>query len=217
MPSHYGAAYYLDLMAMPVDAYAMVSRLRARKLQPHIKPSDTVFEFGVGSGLNLASLDCAGRTGFDINPNSSVEAAKHGIQMVGAEDAGRYDIVICHHVLEHVLSPAECLNSLRDRLNTNGRLLLYVPYEEQRRYQKHIASDPNHHLYSWTPHTLANLLSECGYDVQSASLGAFGYERFAARIAAQYRLGAMGFHLIHRLAHLLRGEREVRLVARRRG
>ena len=63
------------------------------------------------------------------------------------------------------------------------KFLLFVPYEEQRRYQRYIASDNNYHFYSWTPHTLANLVIECGFSL-IRSARHFGYGRFCARLAA---------------------------------
>ena len=109
MTSHYDAGYHFDKMAMPETAYAMVSRSRAQKIQPYIGRSDKVFEFGVGSGLNLASLTCGVRRGFDVNPSSTDVARRCQVEMVGSLDAsgGTYDVVICHHVLEHLLAPAE--------------------------------------------------------------------------------------------------------------
>ena len=87
MTSHYDAGYHFDKMAMPETAYAMVSRSRAQKIQPYIGRSDKVFEFGVGSGLNLASLTCGVRRGFDVNPSSTDVARRCQVEMVGSLDA----------------------------------------------------------------------------------------------------------------------------------
>lgn len=217
MTAHYDSAYYLKKVAMPEAAFAMLSRARARKIQPHIKPSDRVFEFGVGSGLNLASLVCAARHGSDINPSSNDVARQHGIEVIDSPDRvdGIYDAVVCHHVLEHLTAPAECLVSLRSLLRPGGKLLLYVPYEKERRYRKHIATDDNHHLYSWTPHTLANLVIECGFTLKCAKLGMFGYDRISARLAAALGVGDAGFRIIRQCGHLIRREHEVCVVATR--
>jgi SAM-dependent methyltransferase len=215
MTSHYDADYHFDKLTMPDAAYAMVSRSRAQKMQPYIGRADKVFEFGVGSGLNLASLTCGVRRGFDVNQSSTDVASRSQVEIVNSLEAsvGAYDVVICHHVLEHLLAPAECLVNLRRLLRPGGTLLLFVPYEEQRRYRKHIASDRNYHFYSWTPHTLANLVIESGFNLQFAKLGIFGYDRFSARLAANLRLGDVGFRFLRGCAHFVRREREVRIVA----
>ena len=219
MTSHYDSAYYLKKVAMPEAAYVMLSRARARKLQPHIRPSDRVFEFGGGSGLNLASLVCAARHGSDINPSSNEVARQHGIEIVDSLDRidDAYDAVVCHHVLEHLTAPAECLVSVRPLLRVGGTLLLFVPYDEGRRYRKHIATDDNHHLYSWNPHTLANLVIECGFTLKSATLGMFGYDRISARLATALRVGDAGFRIIRQCGHLIRREHEVCVIAMRPG
>ena len=217
MTAHYDAEYHFDKLAMPETEYAIVSRARARKFQPYIGGSDRIFEFGVGSGLNLASLTCAVRRGFDVNASSTEVANQSRVEIVPSLDAagGPYDVVICHHVLEHLLAPAECLVRLRNLLRPGGKLLLYVPYEEQPRYRRYIESDRNHHFFSWTPHTLGNLVLECGFELQVAKLGRFGYDRFCARLAVKLRLGDAGFRLLRRCLHLVRREREVCIVANR--
>jgi hypothetical protein len=102
-------------------------------------------------------------------------------------------------------------------LRAGGTLLLFVPYEEGRRYRKHIVTDRNHHLYSWTPHTLANLAIETGFNLRSAAVARFGYDRFSARLASSLHLGDVGFRFIRRSLHLFRNEREVCVVATRPG
>jgi SAM-dependent methyltransferase len=217
MPSHYDEAYYRSTLDMSDAMFVMASKLRAQKLQPSIGPSDRVLEFGVGSGLNLASLVCGARHGYDINPISNVVARKNGIELVEPSKIERetYDVVICHHVLEHLMAPVECLMEAHRLLRHGGTLLLFVPYEEQPRYRKHMSNDPDHHLYSWTPHTLANLVIECGFKLRSASVGTFGYDRICARWAVKFGLGEAGYRFIHQGAHLIRPEREVRVVAER--
>lgn len=213
----YGSHYYYSRMAMSDRAYAMVACVRSGKMQPHVKPQDRVFEFGVGSGLAMAGLRCAARDGFDVNPAATIEAARHGITILNSIDgiSSAYDVVICHHVLEHMNNPADCLATLRRLLRPNGKLLLFVPFEEQRRYRRHIADDPNHHLYSWTPHTLHNLVEDSGFAVHSAGLGHFGYDRVAAQIATRLHSGELGFRFLRRCGHIVRPEREIRIVASR--
>jgi len=217
MSTHYDEAYFRSGLDMSDAAFALVSRLRAQKIQPYVGASDKVFEYGVGTGLNIALLNCGVRHGYDINQSSNAETRKHGIELINPTrcEAGTYDVVICHHVLEHLLDPAECLKEIIHLLRRNGKLLLFVPYEEQRRFRKHISKDLNHHLYSWTPHTLSNLIIECGFSLRSAGVGRFGYDRFCARLAVKFSIGNVGYRFIRRCAHLLRPEREVIIVAER--
>jgi hypothetical protein len=63
--------------------------------------------------------------------------------------------------------------------------------------------------------TLANLVTDCGWTVEDAGVGRFGYDRFAAKMTTRLKLCYHGFRTIRALVHLLKPALEVRLVARR--
>jgi len=209
-----GRRYHELKRAIPDAAIPWVARSRARKLQPFIKPSDVVFEYGVGYGWNLLGLQCALKLGYDVSDFLKADLEKHGIQFVStSESENSADVVICHHTLEHVLNPSETLEQIGRILRPKGKLLLFVPFEKERRYRSFDPAEPNHHLYSWNVQTLGNLATESHYSIQSASVGRFGYDRFAAKLALKLRLGEPGFNTIRSIAHLLRPGLEVRIVA----
>jgi SAM-dependent methyltransferase len=212
-----GRRYHFDKRGIPADAYPWIARLRAEKFGAHVRPADVVFEFGVGAGWNLAALDCARRLGHDVTEFLEPELSRRGIEFVADTRrlaAGAVDVVICHHVLEHVMEPAAVLREILRLLRPGGTLLVSVPFERERRYRRYESTEPNHHLYSWNPQTLGNLISESGLIVVSAGLGQFGYDRFAAVWAARLRAGELGFRWIRTVAHGLQPGREVRVVAR---
>jgi SAM-dependent methyltransferase len=211
-----GRYYHESRFAIPDAAYSWVARSRARKIAPHVSAGNTVIEFGVGHGWNLAVLSCRERIGFDVATHVAPIVRKQGIAFVErGEDlrSGSADVLICHHVLEHVPNPASTLVELRRILSPGGRLLLYVPYETERRFRRYVPGEPDHHLFSWTPQTLGNLVHDCGFSVSSAGTGEYGYDRVAAVWACRLRLGERGFHFLRRLALALRPVREVRIVA----
>lgn len=218
---HYRAAagqqYHGGKRALPAAALPWVARLRAEKFQPHVRPADTVLEFGCGAGWNLRGLACHRRLGHDVSEFLAPELAGAGIEFVPQLEhlpADVADVILCHHALEHVLHPARTLTSLRRLLKSDGRLLLHVPLETARRFRRYDPAEPNHHLYSWNVQTLAALVVECGWRVETAGVGWFGYDRFAAVQALRLGLGEGGYRLLRRGLLLLRPEREVRLVAR---
>jgi hypothetical protein len=102
---------------------------------------------------------------------------------------------------------------MRRLLKPAGRLLLYVPFEREARYEHFRPAEPNHHLYSWNVQTLGNLVQEAGFQVSQAGIGEFGYERFSAAWAAKLRLRQTGFRCLRQFLHLLRPAFEVRLIA----
>lgn len=212
----YDRHYYDAQMAVPADAFIWMSRLRAEKFAAHVKLTDRVFEFGVGSGLDLAQLKCAARVGYDINSAATDEARLHGVEIVAdvsVVSPGSFDVVICHHVLEHLVEPAAMLVRLAKLLKPVGRLLLFVPYEKQARYRRYLPNEKNHHLFSWTPQTLGNLIVACDLTVHSIGLVPFGYERVTSIIAKRIGIGERGFRALHRTALMARPESEICAVA----
>ena len=211
-----GQNYHHGKRCIPEATFPWVAKLRAEKMSPYIAPTDIVFEFGVGFGWNLAQLHCAKRLGYDVSQFLEPIVQKHGIDFV-ADMASlsdhSVDVAICHHTLEHVLNPAEVLHEIKRVLRPNGKLLLFTPYEKERKYRRHNPSEPNHHLYSWNVQTLGNLVQECGFELAVAKLGQFGYDRFAANLASRLHLCEIGFRFIRAMTHLIKPALEVRIVA----
>lgn len=211
-----GEEYHRKKHVLAPSGVQWVAALRAKKIQPRVRPTDTVFEYGAGSGWNLLSLRCARRIGYDISEHAGSEDATiewtRSLSVVPSESV---HVVICHHALEHVLDPATALGEMHSLLKPGGLLLLFVPFEKERRYRQFDPSEPNHHLFSWNVQTLGNLVTECQFAVKFAAVGEFGYDRFAASIAAKWKLSQSGFRLIRRLAHLVKPASEVRIVAAR--
>jgi SAM-dependent methyltransferase len=211
-----GKTYHAKKHVLPKEAVSWVARLRAQKIQSFVQPSDIVLEYGAGYGWNLIELRCARRIAFEISENTGVEG--EGIEWLRSLEnfpLGSVNVIICHHTLEHVDDPKESLLQMRELLCPGGRLLLYVPYEKERRYNHYNPNEPNHHLNSWNAQTLGNQVSERGLKVESAGIGEFGYDRFAANLCSKLKLGEAGFRLIRRMAHVLKPASEVRVVARR--
>lgn len=212
-----GRHYHVVKRGVPEAALPWVARLRAARFQPQVQPGDTVLEYGCGAGWNLTALKAARRIGFDVADFLRGEVERQGVEFVtdtAGLPAGLADVVLCHHTLEHVLSPANALDEIRRLLKPGGRLLLGVPYEKERRYRHFDPAEPNHHLFSWNVQTLANLVTDRGFAVTHAALACYGYDRFAAVWALRLRLGEPGFRLLRRLLIAMRPLWEVLLAAR---
>lgn len=212
-----GERYHREKRGIPPAAFDWVAAARRQKFAPAIRPVDTVFEFGVGLGWNLAALSCAKKLGFDVAAHLRSEVESRGIAWV--EDpaklaAGSIDVVICHHVLEHLLDPAATLSRLRGLLKPEGRLLLVVPAENRGEGRHYHPEEPNRHLFCWNPQTLGNLLAVCGLEPKQIGLHRYGYDRFAASLAVRLRGGEPLFRAIRATAQTLRPLYEVRTIAR---
>jgi SAM-dependent methyltransferase len=211
-----GRRYQLEKRAIPEAAIPWVARLRAEKISPHVRPSDVVLEYGAGFGWNLARLECGRRLAFDLADYLSPSIRASGVEFVADTKSiagASLDVAVCHHTLEHVIHPVAVLEEIRRMLRPEGKLLLFVPYERERKYRRFDPAEPNHHLYSWNAQTLGNLAREAGFGVVEAGTGQFGYDRFAAVWAGKLGLGEGGFRGLRGLLHIMKPAREVRIVA----
>jgi len=219
-PDHYtgpaGWIYQRVQRELPAPARPWVARLRARKLLPWLRPEDVIFEFGAGQGWNLDQLPCRRRLGHDVSQFLAADLAALGIEFVpdpAALPPGSIDVVLLHHVLEHVRHPSGILEQARAWLRPAGRLLLYVPHERERRYFRYRPGEPNHHLFSWNPQTVGNLVADSRFRLESIRLRRYGYDRRAARIAVRLGLGEAGFRALRRIALALLPCWEIELAA----
>jgi len=213
-----GREYHDHKRALRPEALEWVMALRAEKFQPYVKPDAVVFESGVGSGWNLGRLRCARRIGCDASTFLADRVKALGIEFASDPSAAPEalaDVVICHHALEHMLEPAAALRQLARILKPAGKLILHVPWERERRYARYHANEPNHHLYNWNAQNLGNLATVCGYRIDHVRIRRYGYDRFAANLAARWHAGATGFRLIRSGLITLRPLREVELLASR--
>jgi SAM-dependent methyltransferase len=157
------------------------AQLERPKFAPHVQPTDTVVDFGCGGGYVLAALDVGERIGIEVNDVARAEANARGVRAVASSSElpdAIADVVISNHALEHTLAPLHELTELFRLLKPGGRLILWVPLDDWRRQRKHVPDDPNHHLYTWTPLLLANLLAEAGFDVRETRVVAHAWPQF---------------------------------------
>ena len=213
-----GREYHDFKRALAPQAFSWLIALRAKKFQSYVGPSEVVFELGVGSGWNLAGLQCTRRIGCDAAKFLAERLSALGIEFVPeiqAVPAGTAHVAICHHTLEHLLDPAEALREVKRVLRPEGKLLIHTPWEREKRYSRYQLNDPNHHLFNWNPQNLGNFVSVLGYRIESVRCRHYGYDRFAANLAVRCHLGERGFRALRACLIALRPLREVELVARR--
>ena len=168
-----GRRYYSQREAL---RSAEVQRERAALFFDVADERATVLDFGCGNGLLLAELAAARRIGVEISPEATKEAEK-ALDMVVADidsvaDAS-VDVAISFHALEHVESPASVIRAIRRVLKPNGIMKLIVPCEAPLLSPSGRHWHPNDiamHLYTWSPLSLGNLVSVCGFTVEDARL-----------------------------------------------
>lgn len=183
VPRHYmgksGDDYYLHRRARRAPD---VQQYSARIFRPYISQSDTVLDFGCGTGGILRNIVCGRRLGVEINVASVAEARDAGLAVysdltqIATESA---DVAITHHALEHVAAPLLVLSQILRILKPGGTLIVVVPAESLRAQRfRTWRTVADVHLYSWNPLSLGNLLAECGFTVKEATIRSGGYSRF---------------------------------------
>lgn len=213
---HYAGERGLAYSRYQLGAAEVKARVAAAKFAPYLSSTDVVVDFGCGPGRVLAGLDVAERIGVEANPHTRRLAEELGVRVVertadlAPETA---DVAISHHALEHTLSPLDELRQLRGILKTSGRLVLVVPVDDWRVERRPNPEDINHHLYTWTPLLLGNLLGEAGFAVDSCRVVRQTLPgRFTDRLGSS--LPPRAFAGVMALAAVVLKRPEIRAVAR---
>lgn len=215
------ARHYREEAALTYFRYQRIGgplkgELNRRKFDSHIAPCDHVLDFGCGPGFTLAALQTgAGKVGVDPNEHNRRSAAELGVRAVATTqelEEATVDVAISNHALEHTLSPYAELLGLRRVLRPWGRLALCVPINDWRSERQPRLDDPNHHLYTWTPLLLGNLLQEAGFLVRSCEVVHYGTPGRLTYPLARF-LPRSAFDLVCRATAFLLRRREIRAVA----
>jgi SAM-dependent methyltransferase len=190
------------------------AELNLFKFADHVAPGDDVVDFGCGIGALLERLPAASKIGVEVSESARSEAAARGLRVVASTrelESDSTDVVISNHALEHTLAPLDELRDLARILRPGGKLVLWLPVDDWRT-QRRPRSDPNHHLYTWTPLLLANLLDETGLEVEECRVVTHAWPPHTAVLA---RLPRPIFDLIARFWAIVRRRRQVMAVARK--
>lgn len=177
---HYTGALGEEYFGWQGRGNDLSAELERTKFESYVGPRDTVVDFGCGAAALLATLPAAERIGIEPNPPARAAGKERGVRMVESArelEDGIADVVISNHALEHTLSPLDELRELRRLLRPGGRLVLWLPLDDWRT-QRRPRPDDNHHLYTWTPLLLRNLLEEAEFEVRECRVVAHAWPQF---------------------------------------
>lgn len=139
------------------------------KFEKFVSPGTKLLDFGCGGGFLLSALNSGEKLGIEINPVARAAAQRSGIRAVSSAsevEDGWADLLISNHALEHCQFPLHELQDLIRKVAPGGTVVFFVPCESIK--YKYVADDPNHHLYSWSPMSAANLFAEAGFRVHES-------------------------------------------------
>ena len=137
-----------------------------------------VMDVGSGGGLFLKMLGEEGFAGIGLDNSTaaaSVAWRSNGVSTVCGDLArspvqcGTCAAVTMFHVLEHVSDPVSYLDSARDLLMPNGRLIVQVPNASSWQFlmfgEYWNGVDVPRHLINYRQRDLEKLLGHCGFEV----------------------------------------------------
>lgn len=154
----------------------------ARAAGASVPASATVLDAGAGDGVYASAFDHAQYESADfLQVGGKVYAPVTyvcDLRELPVED-GRFDLVLCAQVLEHLPEPLAALKEFHRVLRPGGRLWLSCPLF----YEEH---DKPYDFFRYTSFGLTRLLEEAGYtDVELEWLeGYFGTLAYQLRFAA---------------------------------
>lgn len=124
----------------------------------------TVLDFGCGDGKFLDRLQDRGWHTYGVEPSVDVAFLRHSRLDVLPQD-GRFDFVLLHHVLEHVIDPLGLLRELAGATRLGGVLFVSVPWLDtlpQHRDFRYCINTRNH-LLCFSETCLRGLLARAGF------------------------------------------------------
>jgi SAM-dependent methyltransferase len=175
-------------------------RITRRLALTHASSARRVLDAGAGQGLLVRELSlhmpAAVVAGADVSTRSRAETARvnpdapvYELDLQApdfeaqARALGRFDLVVCSEVLEHLPNDAEAVRRLGDLLEDGGRLIVTVPGGRMSRFDEAIG-----HLRHYDEDTLASVLRGAGLEIVECFAWGFPFQnlyRSAVRIASR--------------------------------
>lgn len=148
---------------------------------------------GLIPGRDARILDFGGGLGYFSRAARLLgyDARTEDPAMTGAgptSSSGSFEVVVCHHVLEHTPHPEELLGTVRSLLTPAGTMILAVPNAASLGYET-LGTDfvwsqpPFVHIHHFTPRGLRALLARAGFSIDAERF----YERWDASTLADVK------------------------------
>ncbi len=144
----------------------------------YIKDSDFLLDVGCGDGLFLKEMKKKGMQnlyGIDFAINEDVKNNNSGIYMENISiekfckaNPGKFDVVTCFQVLEHISDVRRFIDNCLYSLKLNGKLIIAVPNSHPYIYKHdlyHTLNLPPHHAGLWDKKTLQKLSNYFPFEV----------------------------------------------------
>jgi SAM-dependent methyltransferase len=122
-----------------------------------------VLDYGCGSGKFLDVLQDCGWSTFGIE-TSGDEAFKRHQRLPAIPREATFDLILLHHVLEHLTRPLEVLRQASDATRAGGYLLVSVPgFDTLSEHRDHKYMINRSHVTAYTRTCLEGLFARAGW------------------------------------------------------
>jgi SAM-dependent methyltransferase len=148
-----------------------------------------VLDYGGADGRLMQAFLANGKSCHNID---YTENCIPGVVRLGdtLDDLGadhRFDLIICSHVMEHVVEPIAVIKQLATHLRPSGWIFVEVPMEIWRHAP--LQHEPVTHINFYTPNSIYNMLTLSGLHVRQSRLTTFLHKKkmrgHAVRAVAQ--------------------------------
>jgi SAM-dependent methyltransferase len=209
---------YRDYRPWSRRIFEFMYRLQTRRWSRNIGAPGFALEIGCGHGWMLNALRSHGWRvcGTERNPASARFATKelHLPVVVGdlsaLHAAPTFDLMIMHHVLEHLSDPQEMLRQCAERLKDSGTLIVAVPNRASWQFRASGAQwfhlDVPRHLSHFTPACLERICASAGLRVARIAYVSLDQDPFGWMVSF---LNCMGFPQTRWLHWLAGRDREL--------
>lgn len=169
----------------------MITKIEVERILKRINYPENLLEIGCGKGavcgnLSKYKVKC---TGLDIS-KAAIKLARGtypNIEFVTGElkdqrmPQDSFEVVICLHVLEHVLDPGQLLIDIRKVLKTGGRLLVRIPNTRSWEYQisgkNWFHYDRRYHKHHWTDREAVALITNSKFKIIQVNYDLWEYRQ----------------------------------------
>ncbi len=176
--------------------YQLMPDVAVQSLAPlGLHPDAALLDVGCGQGHLLRSLHGLGfRNLLGIDPYvASDQTLGEGFRILKknlSDTPGTFDVVMLHHVFEHLGQPLETLRDVARLLKPGGTALLRIPVADSWAYRHYgpdwFNLDAPRHLFLYTRRSLERLAQQAGLRVESVHCDALPTQFWGSE---QYRRG----------------------------
>lgn len=167
--------YFSSQEKYPLKDEILLAKFLKKKIWGEKEGVPRFLDVGCGAGRLVQAFFAAGwdAMGIDISQAVLEAAVARGLnlrnEMLDSLPHSQFDLIVAFHVLEHVHSPKQFLNTCLELLVSKGYLLLEVPNYEcrnaRRLREKWPYLYPDTHIYQFTSKTLQRFLSEAKFKI----------------------------------------------------